>query len=79
MRVAAEIPHHTFKITIFTANAKYLLKLEWGPYEQVFKINELDCAEGINTIKNILTDDFLLKCLQNFRLMQNNWNEALTK
>src|SRR4051812_23403732 len=42
MRVVGEIPHSDCKITIFHWNNRYLIKLERGPFEQTFKIQEYD-------------------------------------
>jgi hypothetical protein len=42
MRVIAELPHPDCKITIFSMNQKYIIKLEKGIFEQIYKISELD-------------------------------------
>ena len=53
MRVVREINHPECKITIFSWNNRYLIKLEQGPLEQTFKIPETD----------VLSDDDLLNML----------------
>lgn len=64
MRVVREVEHPKCKITIFSWNLKYLIKLEKGPYEQTFKISELDVTEP--ELDEILTDDFILEAVNRF-------------
>ncbi len=77
MRVVKEIPHHTFKITVFTVNAKFLIKIEWGSLEQCFKIPEIDLLGGVNDIEKMLTDEFLRNCMIRFHQMQTEFTTAL--
>ena len=42
MRVVAEIPHPEFRISVFHMNQKYILKIEYGPFEQIYKFSEFD-------------------------------------
>ncbi len=76
MRVLSEIPHHTFKITVFGMNAKYVIKIEWGPLEQTFKIAELDLTAGLADVERMLTDDFLKSCMIRFHAMSSDFNTA---
>lgn len=76
MRVLKEIPHHTFKITVFGMNAKYVIKIEWGPLEQTFKLAELDVMGGLDDVDKILTDEFLKSCMLRFHSMSADFNEA---
>ncbi len=76
MRVLQEIPHHTFKITVFGMNAKYIIKIEWGQFEQTFKIAELDLMGGLADVEKMLTDDFLKNCMLRFREMATDFNNA---
>ncbi|MDQ4141800.1 MAG: hypothetical protein M3142_14925, partial [Bacteroidota bacterium] len=59
MRVVAEIPHASVKITVFSWNGKYLIKLERGPYEQTYKISEMDVLGGDEALKQILDNTFI--------------------
>lgn len=79
MRVVKEIPHHTFKITLFTTNAKYLIKIEWGSYEQTFKVAEMDLMGGTEDVEKMLTNEFLLRCLHRFKEMHQDFQEAFQK
>lgn len=75
MRVVAEIPHSHFKITVFSWNGKFQLKVELDQYEQVYKINEAD-VDGIEDIKNMVTDAFLKQCFIRFLTMREDWSNA---
>ncbi len=75
MRVVGEIPHPEMKITIFHWNNRYLIKLEWGPFEQTFKIEEYDLtAEAeVNEIVNAL---FLNEAQARFAEMAKSLQKA---
>lgn len=75
MRVVAEIPHPDLKITVFSWNQKYLVKLEKGPFEQTYKIGELDVT-GENDLTNMLDDIFFLQVLEQFKAMAETWRAA---
>jgi hypothetical protein len=42
MRLIREIPYRDMKITIFSWNNRYLIKLEQGLLEQTYKIDQFD-------------------------------------
>ena len=75
MRVIEEIPHPRFKIQIFSYNAKYILKIELGQFEQSYKIGELDVM-GLEDVKNMISDDFLSNCLKRFVDMRSDWQTS---
>lgn len=75
MRTVAEIPHHTFRISVFAYNAKYILKIELGQFEQVYKINEMDVT-GLEDIKRMANDAFLENCMDRFLKMREDWQLA---
>ncbi|MDG0973482.1 MAG: hypothetical protein P8O07_04920 [Crocinitomicaceae bacterium] len=75
MRVIEEIPHPRFKIQIFSYNAKYILKIELGQFEQSYKIGELDVM-GLEDVKNMISDDFLSNCLKRFVDMRSDWETS---
>lgn len=77
MRTVAEIPHHTFRISVFSYNAKYILKIELGQFEQVYKINEMD-VNGLEDIKSMVNDAFLEQCMDRFLSMRTDWQLAFT-
>ena len=63
MRVVAEIPNPEMKITVFSWNGKYLIKLEKGPLEQTYKLDEMDVT-------------FLQQALARFRDMRQDLQQA---
>jgi len=76
MRVIAELPHPECKITIFSMNQKFIIKLEKGVFEQVYKISEMDVTEGVNGVFKILDDQFMKNASERFRQMRIDFNEA---
>ena len=79
MRVIAELPHPNCKISIFSMNQKYIIKLEKGVFEQIYKISELDVPDGVDGIFKILNEDFLKKSAERFNEMRADFNTAYKK
>ena len=75
MRVVGEIAHPEIKITIFNWNNRYLIKLEAGPFEQTFKIEEYDISAE-DDIKGILNESFLQQAIVRFSDMAKSIQEA---
>ncbi len=75
MRVIAEIPHPHLKISIFSWNGKYMIKLEAATYEQIYKINEAD-VEGLEQVKQLVTPEFIDSCIQRFLTMRSDFTTA---
>lgn len=75
MRIVEEVPHNQFKITIFSWNNKYIVKIEIGQFEQVYKINESDVM-GTDDIKSMLDDAFLSKVMNRFVEMRSDFAES---
>ncbi len=78
MRVVGEIPNPNFKITIFSWNNKYLIKLEQGLLEQTFKVSEMDVS-GDEDIKKMLDKSFLETAQNRFNDMNQSLFEALER
>jgi hypothetical protein len=78
MRVVGEIEHPDCKITIFHWNNKYLIKLEMGPFEQTFKLNEFDISSE-EDVKKIVDDEFIGKAVARFADMSRSLGEATEK
>jgi hypothetical protein len=76
MRVIADIPHPDLKITLFSWNNKYLIKLERGMLEQTYKVSELDVT-GVDDVRQLLDDDFLAGVLRRFDEMNDAFYQAL--
>jgi hypothetical protein len=77
VRVIAEVPHERYKIQIFNYNSKYIVKVELGQFEQVFKIGELD-VNGIEDIQSMVTEELLENCLQRFISMRSDWEKSFS-
>ena len=78
MRVIADIPHPVLKITVFSWNAKYLIKLERGMLEQTYKVSELDVT-GVEDVRRLLDEDFLAGVLRRFDEMNDAFYQALAR
>ncbi len=75
MRTIKEIPHERFKIQIMNYNAKYILKIELGQFEQSFKIGESDIA-ALDELEKMVTPELLSNCLKRFIEMRSDWESA---
>lgn len=75
MRVIANIPHEEMKITVFSWNGKYLIKLEKGGFEQTYKISEMDFVDDAE-LEKMLDDEFKEKVVEIFQTMMLTWREA---
>jgi hypothetical protein len=77
MRLIKQIPHDRYLIQIHQYNGKFILKIELSGFEQVFKVSELDC--DIEKLEDNISRDFLVKCLDRFVSMRNDWENILAK
>lgn len=75
MRVVGEIPHPVVKITIFHWNNRYLIKLEAGPFEQTFKLEEYDISSE-EELKEIVNETFVQQCIERFNGMAQSLQQA---
>lgn len=75
MRLVREISNPDFKITIFSWNNRYLIKLEQGPLEQTFKIPEMDLLAE-DDLYAILDAEFLRQANGRFMEMGHSLHEA---
>ncbi len=78
MRVVGEIPHSDCKITIFSWNNRYLIKLEQGLLEQTFKVNEFDLS-GEAEVYQIVDQLFIQEALQRFAEMGSSLRQAVQR
>ena len=76
MRIIGEIPHPACKITLFSWNSKYLVKLERGPIEQTFKIPEYEVS-GEKDLQSLVAGDFLAQALRRFDEMEASLMQAV--
>lgn len=75
MRLVKDIPHERYKIQLFSYNAKYILKIELGQFEQTFKIGETD-VDGPTDVEKMLTPELLSNTLHRFVAMREDWSKA---
>lgn len=75
MRLIKDIPHDRYKIQLLNYNAKYIIKIELGQYEQSFKIDETEIG-SIEEIENMITPELLSNCLKRFIEMRSDWENA---
>ena len=75
MRLVREIDRPDCKITIFSWNNRYLIKLEQGLMEQTFKIPEFDLT-GEDDLDAILDAEFLQQASLRFQDMGRSLYEA---
>ncbi len=76
MRVIAELPHPDCKITIFSMNQKFIIKLEKGIFEQIYKLAELDIPDGVNGVFQVLDEEFMRTAAERFEQMRTDFNAA---
>lgn len=66
-----------YKIALYTWNGKYIVKVEAGLYEQIYKLSELDFLGDEADVRKIFTDERFLKTIfQRFQQMHNDFEEA---
>ncbi|WP_199118877.1 hypothetical protein [Pedobacter sp. ASV28] len=80
MRIIAELPHPQCKISIFSMNQKYIVKFEQGPYEQSYKLAELDLmGGGVNEVFQIIDEEFITTVIERFKSMRTDFVTAYQK
>lgn len=65
MRVIGYIPHSLFKITVFSWNEKYIVKIEVGYYEQHYKFPS-GAIEKWEDLIEIFDNEFMLSVQEKF-------------
>jgi len=68
MRIVDTIPHAEFRISILKMNDKWLLRIEAGPYEQVYKFTT-EMAANPDEIKLLANPEFLEQVKTQFDAM----------
>lgn len=76
MRVLAELPHPSFKISLFGMNQKFIIKFEQGTLEQSYKIAEADIIGGVNGVFELIDEAFLKMVEETFQQMRSSFVEA---
>lgn len=76
MRIVGEIPHDVCKITLFSWNNRYLIKLECGLLEQTYKVNQFDIAQEADLYK-IVNASFIQDAIDRFEDMDKSLHLAM--
>jgi hypothetical protein len=76
MRVIAELPHPDFKISILSMNQKFIIKIERGTFEQIYKVPEIDLTDGVNSVFEILDEAFLKTVGERFQAMNKDFKDT---
>lgn len=79
MRIIAELPHPDMKITIMSMNQKFIVKMEKGVYEQIFKVSEMDLTDGVNSVFELLDEEFLTKANERFKEMNKDFRDSYNR
>ena len=75
MRLVKNIPHERYKIQIHNYNNKYIVKIELGQFEQVYKISELDVG-GLDELERMINSELLSNALKRFIDMRSDWERS---
>lgn len=75
MRHVADIPHPKYKIQVHNYNQKYIVKIELGQFEQVYKLDETEVS-GLDELKNMINKELLSNSLHRFIAMREDWLKA---
>lgn len=76
MRIIAELPHPEFKISILNMNQKFIIKIEQGSLEQSYKIPDMDLLDGVNSVFELLDEDFLKTVTSRFIEMRKDFKDT---
>lgn len=79
MRIIAELPHPDFKISILNMNNKFIIKIEQGALEQIYKIAEADLLDGVNSVFELMDEEFLKTVLARFHEMRKDFKETYNR
>lgn len=78
MRYLHDIPNSQFKIGLYAWNNRYILKIEAGIYEQIYKIDQTDVINP-DDLPNLLDDRFQQQLTDRFRQMAQDWSETIER
>ena len=78
MRFLQNIPHTQLSIGLYAWNNKYIVKIEAGPYEQTYKVSELDVISP-DDVPALLDEPFLAQVVRRFQEMDTDWQATLER
>jgi len=60
-------------------NHKFIIKVEQGNLEQIFKVAEMDLIDGVNSVFELLDEEFLKTVAARFAEMRKDFKETYSK
>ncbi len=72
MRIAGEIQHSKYKITILYMNNRYSVQFEDGEQTQIYKMPDLEHLNDVNGIKQLIDPKFVQDVDVIFEQMKKN-------
>lgn len=60
-------------------NHKFIVQMEQGNLEQIYKIAEADLTDGVNSVFEILDEEFLKSVLARFIEMRKDFKETYNR
>lgn len=76
MRLVAQIPHQSCRISILSWNGKFFLKFEMGQMEQTFKASESDTGD-LESFKAKISAQFIDHVLSSFKQLDEEFSLIL--
>jgi len=71
MRIAGYIEHPRMKISIFSWNERYIVKVEAGLFEQAYKFRQADFPD-LESLRRFFDNSFMEDILQTFHKMSKD-------
>jgi hypothetical protein len=78
MRVLKDFSLQGCRITLFQWNNRYLIKLEEGPFEQTFKVDQFVFNDA-GEVEKLLDEAFISEALERFSAMAKSLRDALQR
>ena len=78
MRVIKELLVQDCRVTIFSWNNRYIIKMERGLYEQTFKVDQFDVMDDAELLA-LLDAEFVQQALDRFDSMGQSLHAAKTR
>lgn len=77
MRILGEIPHPSYKISVFKQDQRLILKVEDRLNEQIFKFRMIDGLESFEDMGLMVDEAFLEDCARRFHEMDKSVVELM--
>ena len=68
MRIIGQIPHPSLRVTVMQMNDKFIVRLEAGPMEQLYKFDQ-QRYPGLENIEKLADEPFLKAAIEQFNTM----------